>query len=146
MKKKVMLVIVVVVVVIVLILSGWYVAFCKFGVGPAFPFLPTADVGDMVLAQIPIAEDPLIADADTQEKAQEIAEQYGIKLVSYGNGIATYQTDEDPYEVIARGEKNGYAPLSINYVQEAFEAKPVEQLNPTELQIEQHVDFDLEEK
>lgn len=130
--------IIVVIVVIVLILIGWYVAFCSFGVGPAFPFLPSADLGNMSASPIPIADDPLIADANTQEEAQKIAEQYGITLVSYGNGIATYQTDEDPYEVIARGEKNGYPQLSINYVQEAFDQ--------SEPQIDQYVDLELEEE
>lgn len=156
MKKKMLMVVIVIIAVVALVLIGWYVMFVHMGIGPAFPFLPTADIGDKVSIRIPIADDPLVADVGTQEEAQKIAEQYGITLVSYGNGIATYQTDEDPYEVIARGEKNGYPQLSINFVQEAFEptdpiepAEPIkltEPINPIELYNGQYEDVKLEEK
>lgn len=147
MKKKILLIVIVVVVIIVLILTGWYVAFCKLGVGPVFPFLATADIGNLASVPVPVADDPLIADVDTKEEAQQIAEQYGITLVSYGNGIATYQTDKDPFEVIAEGEKKGYPQLSLNLIQEALEpTDPVDLTDPTELQIDQYVDLNLEEK
>lgn len=156
MKKKMLTIVIVVIAVIALVFVGWYVMFVHFGRGPAFPFLATADLDDGVSARIPLADDPLLADAGTEEEARKIAEQYGITLVSYGNGIATYQTDEDPYEVIARGEKKGYPKLSINFVQEAFEPtdpieptepiKLTEPIKPTELYNGQYENKELEEK
>lgn len=116
MKKKMLMVVVIVVAVIALILVGWYIAYTKFGVGPMYPFLKTVEIGDEELVAMPIAEDPLVALVDTQEEAQEIAELYGITLVSYENGVAAYHTDEDPFEVIARGNENGYPQLSINLI------------------------------
>ena len=144
MKKKMLTVVIVIIAVIALVFVGWYVMFVHFGRGPAFPFLATAEIGDVTSARIPIADDPLVADAGTEKEAQKIAEQYGITLVSYGNGIATYQTDEDPYEVIARGEKNGYPQLSINFEQEIIE--PADPMDPAKLQIDQYLDVKLEEK
>lgn len=116
MKKKMLTVVIVIMVVIVLILAGWYVAFCKFGVGPAFPFLKTVYIGDEGLGEMPIAENSLTTLVDSQEEAQGIAELYGITLVSFENGVAVYQTEEDPFEVIARGDENGYPQLSINFI------------------------------
>lgn len=156
MKKKMLTVVIVIIAVIALVFVGWYVMFVHFGRGPAFPFLKTVEIGNVASTRIPLADDPLIADAGTEEEAQKIAEQYGITLVSYGNGIATYQTDEDPYEVIARGEKNGYPQLSINFVQEVFEPtdpieptepiKLTEPIKPTELYNGQYENKELEEK
>lgn len=54
----------------------------------------------------------LMCAADSEEQAQEIAEQYGITLKSYGNGVAEFTTEEDPMAVIARGQKNKWTPLS----------------------------------
>lgn len=68
-----------------------------------------------------IAENPLLASVATQEEAEEIAEQYGITLVSYENGIAVYRTEEDPYNVIARGQENGYHKLSVNFIRRVEE-------------------------
>ena len=59
-------------------------------------------------------EAPLMCDAQTQEEAQAIAEQYGIELVGYSYGIATYYTGEDPSAVIQRGKDNGWPELSLN--------------------------------
>lgn len=53
---------------------------------------------------------------DTEEEAQKIAEMYGIELVSQYYGVATFHTDEDPKEVIKRGEELGYPELSLNNV------------------------------
>ena len=104
------------VVVITVVLAGWYVMFVHFGRGPAFPFLKTVEIGEDQMQSMQIAENPLLASVDTQEEAEAIAEQYGIRLVSYENGIAVYQTEEDPYDVIARGQENGYHELSVNFV------------------------------
>ncbi len=46
----------------------------------------------------------------------EIAEKYMIEFVSFQNGMALFQTEEDPYAVIRRGEENDYPSLSVNYV------------------------------
>lgn len=116
MKKKMLMVVIIVVAVIALILAGWYVMFMHFGIGPRFPFIKynEADIGEPSLVMI--AENPLMAAVETDALAQEIAEQYNIELVSYENGIALYRTEEDPFEVIARGKQNGYPQLSINFV------------------------------
>jgi len=59
---------------------------------------------------------PLIASVDSQEAAEALAEQYGITLVSYEYGIATFFTEEDPQAVIARGIQNGWTELSLNHI------------------------------
>lgn len=64
-------------------------------------------------------EAPLLAAVESQEEAEELAELYGITLLSVDYGIATFYTEEDPYEVIQRGEKNGWTPLDINEIQTA---------------------------
>lgn len=115
MKKKMLLMVIVVVVIIALFLAGWYVAFCKFGIGPVFPFLPVADVEIDRVDSMQLADNPLMAVVDTEEEAREIAELYGITFASYDNGVATYQTDEDPFQVITRGQENGYPQLSLNF-------------------------------
>lgn len=69
----------------------------------------------------PIDEErPLVALAETREEAQSIAELYGIELADWGYGVATYRTEEDPREVIRRGQENGWPELSLNYIQQAF--------------------------
>lgn len=120
MKKK-MIVIGVVIAAVVAFFVGWYVMFVHFGRGPAFPFVKVyaSDISDF--GQTEIADSPLMAVAETEEEAQRIAEQYGIELVSFENGLALYQTNEDPFEVIAKGEKNGYTQLSINFVRSAYD-------------------------
>ena len=64
-------------------------------------------------------EAPLMAAAESEEAAKELAKQYGITLVNYSDGIATFYTEEDPYAVIQKGEKNGWTPLDINGIQTA---------------------------
>lgn len=59
-------------------------------------------------------EAPLIAQADTLEDAQAIADQYGITLVEYDLGVATFYTEEDPQTVIDRGIRNGWPVLELN--------------------------------
>ena len=56
----------------------------------------------------------LIGKADSPEEAEEIAALYGIELVNCQNGLALFRTEEDPKEVILRGEENGWPPLSLN--------------------------------
>ena len=57
----------------------------------------------------------LIALADTEEKAREIAELYEIELLSFGYGTAVYITSENPYRLIALGKEKGYPSLSFNH-------------------------------
>ena len=121
MKKKMLMAVIIIIVVIIVVLAGWYVMFVHFGRGPAFPFLKTVEIGEDQMQPMQIAENPLSASVTTQEEAEEIAEQYGIILVSYENGIAVYQTEEDPYDVIARGQENGYHELSVNYIRRVAE-------------------------
>ena len=63
---------------------------------------------------------PLMAEADTEEAARELAELYGISLVDYRYGLATFATDEDPREVIRRGQENGWPELTLNRVSRPF--------------------------
>lgn len=56
----------------------------------------------------------LIALADTEEQAQEIASLYQIELLSFSNGVAVYTTDQEPSALIALGQQNGYPVLSVN--------------------------------
>ena len=86
--------------------------------------VPAGTLGQETSAQtLPCAVDPqgqLMASAQTQEEAQSIADLYGITLVDWGYGVATYRTDEDPREVIRRGQENAWPELSLNYIQQAF--------------------------
>lgn len=121
MKKRMWVMGAVIVIAIIAVLGGWYVAFCEFGIGPAFPFLPSAKLGEADMISAELAEHPLMALAETQEQAQEIAELYGIEMVSFEDGIAVYDTDQDPYDMIAEGQKKGYPILSVNYARTADE-------------------------
>lgn len=113
MRKK-MLWIIIPVVAVILVMGGWYIAFCYFSIGPAFPFLPVSDsVLDVQQGEVK-AEQPLMAMAETEEEAKKIAEQYGIELVSFSDGVAVYQTDEKLADVIARGQEQGYPQLYLN--------------------------------
>ena len=56
----------------------------------------------------------LVALADTEEQAQEIASMYQIELQSFSNGVAVYTTDQEPSALIALGQQNGYPALSVN--------------------------------
>lgn len=69
----------------------------------------------------------LIALADTQEAAEEIASLYGIELKSFEHGVGVYITKENPSDVIKRGEENGWPTISLNTV---IHLSPIE--NPSE--------------
>lgn len=106
---------------VLLIAGGWYIAFCHFGVGPAFPFLPMSDaVLDVQMGGI-VEEQPLMAMVETEEEAEKIAEQYGIEMVSFSDGVAVYQTDEKLADVLARGREQGYPQLYLNLERSAME-------------------------
>lgn len=121
MKKKMLAVVIIIVAVVALVLVGWYIMFMNFGIGPAFPFIKVQSMDLEGMDQMMMADDSLMAAAESEEEAQEIAEQYGIELVSFENGIALYHTEEDPFDVIARGQENGYPQLSINFVRTGYD-------------------------
>ena len=99
---------------------GWYVMFVHFGRGPTFPFLQ-AKVVEFELAPGDISETaPLMALTESEEEAKTIAEQYGITFVSFQSGVATYYTDEDPWQVIDRGVENGYQALYLNQSRQLY--------------------------
>lgn len=100
---------------VLLIAGGWYIAFCHFGVGPAFPLLATVEDSPDEVTPVQETKSSLVGLVDTQEEADKIAEQYGITLISLEYGVAVYTTEEDPYEVIARGKENDYPELSVNF-------------------------------
>ena len=56
----------------------------------------------------------LVATAETRAAAEEIAELYGITLVSYELKVAVYSTDKDPMELIQMGAEKGYPAIGIN--------------------------------
>lgn len=62
----------------------------------------------------------LVALADTEEQAREIAALYQIELLSFSNGVAVYTTDQEPGDLIALGQQNGYPALSVNYKLELY--------------------------
>lgn len=62
----------------------------------------------------------LIAVAENEEQAQEIADLYQIELLSFSDRVAVYTTDKDPHELIALGKQNGYPLLSISYTLQLY--------------------------
>ena len=56
----------------------------------------------------------LISDAQSKEDAEEIAAMYGVTFLEYLDGAALYETEEDPLEVIRRGEEQGYPQMWVN--------------------------------
>ena len=62
----------------------------------------------------------LICLADSREEAEEIAKSYGIELVHFSSGVASFHTDGDPADVIKRGKEQGLKELSINRYNKAF--------------------------
>ncbi len=56
----------------------------------------------------------LLCIVESEDEAKEIADMYGIELVDYKVGVATFHTEEDPRAVVERGIENGYPGISIN--------------------------------
>ena len=126
MKKKMLTVVIVIIAVIALVFVGWYVMFVHFGMGPAFPFLKVQKMNLEGMERVMIADNSLMSEAETEEDARAIAEQYGIDFISFENGIALYHTEEDPFEVIARGQENGYPQLSVNFIRTGYDTDEVQ--------------------
>ena len=59
-------------------------------------------------------ESQLCGLAESEEEAKKIAELYGIELVDYSYGLATFHTDEDPQKIIDEGVEKGYPQLTLN--------------------------------
>lgn len=100
--------------IIIIFFGGWYFAFCHLGKGPAFPFLPAKELENGEITNV--AENQLMAIVETEEEAEDIAKLYGIELTKFSDQVATYKTDEDPVQVVERGQEKGYPKLYINYV------------------------------
>lgn len=62
----------------------------------------------------------VMALADTQEAAQEIADLYGIELKNFSYGVATYTTDKNLQELLELGQENGYPELSLDYENQLY--------------------------
>lgn len=78
-----------------------------------------ADPSAPLLDRIPVEysqEAPLICSAESQEEAEQIARQYGIRLVEFSYGVASFYTEEDPAEVIRHGLEQGWTELSLNQI------------------------------
>ena len=67
------------------------------------------------------AGEELMALVSSEEEAQEVAEQYGIELVTFAQGVATYHTEEDPGTVVRRGRENGWHALAVNHVNQMID-------------------------
>ena len=68
-----------------------------------------------IMSQVKKGEE-LLAQVETEEEAEALAEQYGITLVRFRNGIATYHCEGNPIEVIQLGHENGWTLLVLNRV------------------------------
>ena len=56
----------------------------------------------------------LCCTCETEEEAVEIAELYGIELVSWNNKVAVFHTEEDPRDVIRYGQEHDLPLLELN--------------------------------
>jgi len=59
--------------------------------------------------------------SDSEEEAKKVAETYGIKLVDFSHGVATFHTEESPSTVIRQGREKGWPELSLNLVETLIE-------------------------
>ncbi len=78
---------------------------------------------------VPLSEQMEVAEGaelfcmvDTQQEAEEIAAQYGIELVRFEAGVATFHTEGDWSEVIREGEEQGWPTLSPNHLMELHQS------------------------
>ena len=61
-----------------------------------------------------VAGAELLCLAETEDEARDIARLYGIELVDFSYGVATFHTEDDPRKVIDMGIEKGYPELSLN--------------------------------
>ena len=72
---------------------------------------------EQIQTQATVDVDPekqLLCSVESREAAETLAEQYGIVLVEYRDGLACFYTEEDPLLVIRRGKEQGLPELSLN--------------------------------
>ena len=81
--------------------------------------LPAASASVPQTAEYAEGEE-LFTMTDTKEEAEQLAELYGIELVEWNSGVASFHTEEDPSAVIDRGKEKGWPLLEINYEAELF--------------------------
>ncbi len=62
----------------------------------------------------------LMCSCDSEEEAKKTAQIYGIELVDFSYGIATFHTEEDPYELVRKGAAEGWPELSVNTLGKAY--------------------------
>ncbi|MCR5090538.1 MAG: hypothetical protein K6C08_13635 [Oscillospiraceae bacterium] len=62
----------------------------------------------------------LLALTDSEEDAKKLAELYGISLVSFSDGVATFHTEEDPEIIVQTGTDKGWPPVEVNYAVETM--------------------------
>lgn len=109
---------------IIILIVAWFVMSVFFGIGPSFPgfrreaypAMGSMDEGNMNKMY---AENQVLALLDTEEEASEMAEKYGMELMLYNSGVATFHTDEDPEELVKQINADGYEDVYINYVRKA---------------------------
>lgn len=62
----------------------------------------------------------LMCEAESRREAEEIAELYGITLVEFLGNVAVFYTEENPDDVIRRGQENDWPELSLNFIVTAY--------------------------
>ncbi len=81
---------------------------------------------DDATADLPVLNDEIVPGeellclCDTEEDAKEIADIYGIELVNFSYGVATFHA-ENPREIIELGQEKGYPALELNGEMHIFE-------------------------
>lgn len=106
MKKKMGIAVTVIAIVIVAVLSA------------AYFFRPKEEIKAQKLEGATPIE--LVGIVENEEEAKKLAESYGIVLVRYAEGIATYQTIQTYDEIKKIEKEKGLPELSINEVNKVF--------------------------
>ena len=119
MKKKI-IILAVILILLVLIIVVLYLLSTKSGVGLPFHSTNTYELGADSTVKVDINElttgRELIGLFESEQEAKNVADLYGITFVSFDTGVAVFSTDENPYDVIERGQENGYPPLATNQI------------------------------
>lgn len=72
---------------------------------------PAGNLGDIISDE---GEYYMMAEANSEEEAKNIAELYGITFEGYLNGIGRYTTTKNPEDLFRLGDENGYPPLELS--------------------------------